>query len=58
MNQFQENGQVHYMVKVWERFWLQSEDVRSSLATGMQSMAPDSDLQPYVFAHEGGGEVF
>ena len=40
------------MAKVWDNFQLQSEDVRSSLATGMQSMAPASNLQPCVFRGE------
>ena len=56
-NQFQENGQVREMVKVWENFKLQSE-APWLLGCNRWPLLQMRDLQPDVFTREGGGGKF
>ena len=56
-NQFQENGQVREMVKVWENFKLQSE-APWLLGCNRWPLLQMRDLQPDVFTREGGGASF
>ena len=55
-NQFQENGQVRKMAKVWESFQLQS-GAPWLLGCNRWPLLQMRDLQPDVFTREG-GQVF
>ena len=55
--QFQENGQVRKMAKVWESFQLQSE-APWLLGCNRWPLLQMRDLQPDVFTREGGGAGF
>ena len=55
--EFQENGQVRKMAKVWDSFQLQSE-APWLLGCNPWPLLQTRDLQPDAFTHQGGGVVF